>query len=395
MKAMGLNSITYEFRSADDPTNQLPFVPPSCPIAAVLGLNWPQPTPTELANLKSFFDLVQSKGMRVRVHLANTRMDDRTNSQIWLSAILRVIGNHPALDVVMFDGDKRIEDNGSCGVPAEPPLWLGPATVQGQYVQWAIQYAVSLGIPVRTLSAEAIVGNPFTDTMPSNQFATDNHLWNPLIALKAIFDQVEIPDNQRTYALSFYEHRKCSTIPTNLVPGYYTTPCTDVDPHTWAEQTLQTIYGIIGTGNGARVVATEMGYLTPVISTWKTEWAMESLATLMEKYQLEGGSFWRWVSFSNCPSGSGCPNEDADPTLADPVKRRGVNFVYNPVQKEVLDWAGLHLTAIPNGSFEDDLDSNGVPTHWALTGKGTAAAYYLPRKAVNRRCLRAAAIVCA
>lgn len=55
-----------------------------------------------------------------------------------------------------------------------------------------------------------------------------------------------------------------------------------------------------------------------------------------------------------------------------------MDFVYDPVQKEILDWSGFHLTAIPNGSFEDDLDSNGVPTHWALSGKGSASAYYLP-----------------
>lgn len=283
-KAMGLDAITYEFRSANDPTNSGgPFVPPVCPIGGVLGLNWPQPTMTELTNLRAFFDLVQSKGMRVRVHLANTYMDDRANSQIWLGAILGVIGNHPALDIVMFDGDKHIEDDGSCGTQAEPPLWMGPASVQGQYVQWAIQYARSLGIPARRLSAEAIVGAFFVDSMPPNSFATDNHLWNPLITLKTIFDQIGIPDDQRTYALSFYEHTKCTAV-TGI-------PCTDLAPHPWAEQTLQTNYGIIGAGNGARVVATEMGYLPPVIATWKTEWAMESLATLMEKYQIEGARF--------------------------------------------------------------------------------------------------------
>ncbi len=56
-------------------------------------------------------------------------------------------------------------------------------------------------------------------------------------------------------------------------------------------------------------------------------------------------------------------------------------FTYNPVQKEILDWGGFHLTGIPNGSFEDDLDGNGVPTHWAVSGKGSAAAYYLPQEA--------------
>ena len=146
-------------------------------------------------------------------------------------------------------------------------------------------------------------------------------------------------------------------------------PCTDLAPHPWAEQTLQTIYGIIGTGSGARVVATEMGDNNPVDPAWKTEWAMESLTTLMEKYQIEGGSFWRWTSFMD--------SEDSDPTLTQPVKVRGVNFVYNPVQKEILDWAGFHLTAIPNGSFEDDVAANGVPTQWTQTGSGTAAAYFL------------------
>src|SRR5215475_8212413 len=101
---MGLNAITYEFRSGNDPTNALPFIPPACPIAAVLGLNWPEPTSIELANLRSFFDLIQSKGMRARVHLVNTHMEDLADSQIWLRTILGVIGNHPALDVVMFDG---------------------------------------------------------------------------------------------------------------------------------------------------------------------------------------------------------------------------------------------------------------------------------------------------
>ncbi len=149
-------------------------------------------------------------------------------------------------------------------------------------------------------------------------------------------------------------------------------PCTDLAPHPWAEQTLQTIYGIIGTGSGARVVATEMGDNNPVDPAWKTEWAMESLTTLMEKYQIEGGSFWRWTSFMD--------SEDSDPTLTQPVKVRGVNFVYNPVQKEILDWAGFHLTAIPNGSFEDDVAANGVPTQWTQTGSGTAAAYFLAQE---------------
>lgn len=116
-------------------------------------------------------------------------------------------------------------------------------------------------------------------------------------------------------------------------------------------------------GVGARVVPTEMGDNEPIETSWKTEWAMESLVALLEKYGIQEGSFDRWVNAQN--------TQDSDPTIADPVNRRGV-------QNEILDWAGFHLTAIPNGSFEDDLDSNGIPTHWALSGKGSASAYYLP-----------------
>jgi hypothetical protein len=39
---------------------------------------------------------------------------------------------------------------------------------------------------------------------------------------------------------------------------------------------------------------------------------------------VDGGSFWRWTSFQN--------SEDVDPTLALPVKRRWVDFIYNPVK---------------------------------------------------------------
>jgi len=390
MQAMGVNSITYALRTSDDPTNSLPFVPPLCPEGTVLGLNWPRPTSTELTNLVSFFDLVQSKSMKIRLGLINTHMEEQPplNSTVWLGAILGAIGNHPALDVVTFDGTPLLVPSApnwnvpnACGTPAEAALWDGPGTVlapsmapfvapnyvgamSAQYIEWAMGYALSLGVPARKLSAEAITGNYETDSLQPNSGGTDGHFWNPITTLKDMFDNVGIPDNQRTYALSFYEHTKCSTV-TNL-------PCTDVAPDPWAEQAIQTMYGIIGTGNGARVVADEMGDNTPVSPAWKTEWAMESLAALMEKYQIEGGSFWLWVQ--------GQDSDDSDPTLAEAVKLRGVTFTYNPVQKEILDWGGFHLTSIPNGSFEDDLDSNGVPTHWAVTGSGSASVYYLPQE---------------
>lgn len=382
IRAMGINAITYEFRSANDLIGGLPYVPPNCPIAYVLGLNWPQPTSIELANLKSFFDLAQSKGIRIRIHLVNAHMEEQppTNSQTWLGAILGVVGQHPALDVVAFDGDVHIVHSpiggpDTCGGLAEPPLWTGPSDTPAKYVKWAIGYALSLGIPARKLSAEAIVGDFYSDRQGPNRFFPDGHYWNPVAALKAIFDQLGLPDDQRTYAISFYEHRKfdpltaqrfgCSTLGTP--------PCIDLDPHSWAEQTLQNMYAIIGVGNGARVVSTELGgNLPPVEPAWPTQRSLESTVSLLEKYQIEGGSFYKWTAFQDY--------ELSDPTFDNAVKRRGVDFVYFPVQKEVLDWGGFHLTNIPNSSFEGDLDSNGVPTHWAVAGKGSASAYYLPQE---------------
>jgi len=134
------------------------------------------------------------------------------------------------------------------------------------------------------------------------------------------------------------------------------------------------MYAIVGTANGARIVATESGgNLPPVEASWSTQNALESMVALMEKYQIEGGSFYQWVHYTTVP-------DDSDPTLDDAIKRRGVSYIYNPVQKELLDWGGFHLAALPNGSFEDDLDMNGVPTHWAVAGKGSASAYYLPQE---------------
>jgi hypothetical protein len=136
--------------------------------------------------------------------------------------------------------------------------------------------------------------------------------------MKAIFDSLGIPNNQRLYALSFYEHAKCTT-----ARGL---PCVEANPPVWAEQTVQGVLSRIG--SGARVVAYEMGNSTPVQPTWTTSQAIQNLVGLMAKYGIDGGSFWRWTSFNN--------SEDQDPALAQPIKLRGVGFNYTSA-KTILE----------------------------------------------------------
>lgn len=364
MKAMGVNTIMFELRAAD-PTYTGNFAPPDCNEPPVLGLQFPQPTTTELANLPLFFDMVQSKGMKVWLFLVNTHMEQQppTNSQTWLGAIFGAIGKHPALDLLLFGGDAYTEPgpNGTitCGFPAEAPLWLGPprSAIPATYVQWAINFALSQGLPPGKLSAEAIVGSFLVESQePAGSNATDGHLWSPIAVERTIFDNLNIPAGQRTYALSFYEHRKCADA--------QTLPCTDLDPHDWADQTLQYVTSVVGTG--PRIVATEMGVggAGPVDpANWNTQHAVESLVFLLHKYGLDGGSFWRWVNFNT--------SEDSDPTLAQPVKVRGVPFAYNAVQKEIVDMGGFHLPSVPNGLFA--LALSGAPANWTVAGNGSAS----------------------
>src|SRR3989441_11105018 len=152
--------------------------------------------------------------MRILLRLTNTHMEEQppTNSATWLGAILGAVKLHPALELVLFEGNTHFVDtNGdgtadACGTPAEPPLWLGPTSVPAQYVQWAIGYARSLSVPARKLSAEAIVGDFFVESeAPAGPEATDGHLWKPIAVLQGILDNLGIPDAERTYALSFYE----------------------------------------------------------------------------------------------------------------------------------------------------------------------------------------------
>ncbi len=311
MRAMGVNTIEFELRAAD--SAYVPgFTPPTCNVPPVLGLQYPQPTSPELSSLTALFDLVQSKGIKIILNLVNTHMEEQppANNTAWLSAILQTVKNHPALYMVLFDGDVHVNNfnnTPSCGIPAEPPLWLGSNGQPAQYVKWAIGFANTLGIPFAKLSAETIVGSYIDENSPN--------LTSPIVVMKGIFDGLNVPDAQRTYAVSFYEHKKCQ-----YAQGLV---CTDEDPNAWANETMQYIYSTIG-HNGAHAVAVEFGDATPVDPTWPTATATDSLLTLMEKYGMDGGCFWRWASFDG--------NEDFDQTLADPVIHRGVSFTYNPVE---------------------------------------------------------------
>jgi hypothetical protein len=327
MKQIGVNTLTLELRSATPTNSPAPFTPPTCYLSPDLGPIYPQPTALEAANLVSLLDLIQSKGMKVFLRLVNTHMEENppTNNALWLGTILKAIKDHPALDLVLFEGDTfLIDTNGdkvkdSCGLPAEPPLWEGPSQAPATYVKWAINFAHSLGLPWRKLSAEAIVGDYFTMMQTPNPFTTDGHFWDPIVVLKSIFDSLDVPNDQRTYALSFYEHRKCST-----ARGI---PCVDENPHAWAIDTVKDVFDTIGRQNGARVVAPESGLLNPVELDWTTSMAFESLVWIMQAYGIDGACFWRWTDFQN--------SEELDPTLQMPVKLRGVRLAYTPV-KDVL-----------------------------------------------------------
>jgi hypothetical protein len=339
MRAMGVNEIAYELRSADPVWIPGDRTPPECNVSPDTGLQFPEPTREELTNLGRLFDLVASRGMKIALLLDNTHMDDRASSQRWLSTILGVVKGKPALDYIAFGGDTHLIDlNGdgvaeACGGQSEAPLWLGESSVAARYVQWAIGYGVSLGFPARQLTAESIVGfYPMEVQADAGPDAQDNHLWSPIAVMRMIFDHSGVPTEQRTYSISFYAHRKCA--------GFTSLPCTDEPAQGWAEETARYVRNI--TGSVARVTATEFGDQAPVETVWPTAKAIEDIGVLMMQYGIDGGTFWHWEDVTG----------DAPSSLADPVKRRG-SFSYYPVQRELADLYGLHLTDVPNGSFEN------------------------------------------
>lgn len=377
MHAMGVNTIAFDLRSADNVSPQAPFAFPNCYITPATGFQYPQPTATELSNFPLFLNMLQSKGMKLRLALVNTHMDETTttNWQTWVGSILGAVGNHPALDLVAFDGNVHVIDttgNGvpdSCGPPAEPPLWTGPGTPSNKYVQWAIGYAISLGIAPSKLTAESVVGSYDIDmqqpsTWPASEIA-GGHLWNAVSVMKGIFDALAVPAAQRTYALSMYEERKCAY----AEPGL---PCTDERDDAWADETLAAATTTIGP-SAARTVLFEFGNSAPVNSAaWSSPHAFENIAALSRKYALTGGSYYAW-SLSDSTL-------DSDPTQIMPITRRGPTYSYTAAQLELLDFGGYHLFGIPNPSFEVAASNGGAPPNWIVAGDGTAKLYDLTQE---------------
>lgn len=342
IKQMGVNTIAFDLRSSDPSYVPGAFIPPDCNIGPELGLQYPLPKSSEINNLVAFFDLLQSKNLKAIIRLVNTHMEEQSpqDNELWLGTILNAIKDHPALDLVLFEGNIHLVDSDgdgredACGIPAEPPLWEGPTTTVATYIKFAIDYAHSLGLPYRKLSAEAIVGDyNFVNRVAAGPNATDRHLWDSVYVLKSIFDDLSIPDDERTYAISIYERPKCTDARIS---------CTDAHPHTWAVETIENVFDIIGRDNGARIIAAEMGLMTftmesstegylytPLTYTnWSKELALESLVWIMQNYGVDGGCFWQWANNAHA--------EELDPVYGLQVKQRGTEFEYNPV-KDVLE----------------------------------------------------------
>ena len=324
MKKLGVNTIVLELRTSDPNWNG-GFEFPTCNIHVASGLNYPDPTPTELSNLLELFDLIFNKQIKIMLRLVNNHMEEQplVNNPKWIKAILNMIKDHPALDLVLFEGNTKFSDskgNGvidQCGTPAEPPLWMGPTAVAAKYVKWAIQYAISLGMPYHKLSAECVIGFYLIDAeLPGGggPNATDAHLWKTTKVMKQIFNDIGIPEKDRSYAISFYDQRKCESA--------FGIPCTDADPVAWAEETWKGVFEIIGRNN-LRIVAVEMGQ-NKITPGWTTAQAFESQIKCYKRYGIAGGCFWRWAFHEN--------SENQDATLSSPIKKRGLSFEYNPVK---------------------------------------------------------------
>jgi hypothetical protein len=352
MRAMGVNTLAYEVRSADGPW-PVDSTYPKCERSTSLGPLWPRPTAAQLAGLKALYGLANQQGMRIMLVLNTTHMEQPESNAEWLRAVLGAVKDSPAFALVVFGGDRHSIDAlppydgapDSCGGESEAPLWLGPDSLQGKYVQWVLGFARSLGIQPAKLGAEAVVGDYRHEAQQgAGPDAEDAHLWRPLEVLRTIYDRLGFPPD-RTYPLSLYAHRKCAFVESWL-------PCLDEDADAWMSETLATSKARVEPQ--ARVTLIEFGAFSQPY-----QHAVEQLGAEMQRLGIDGGTYWKWADEVN------------DPHWTDPaavVKQRGLGFAYNPQQRELADLYGFHLTAIPNGSFEDGT------VQWAVTGKAESVS---------------------
>jgi hypothetical protein len=329
IKTMGANTITFELRATDAVRDPAKEGYPDCNTGPSLGVLFPQPETRKLDNLVALFDIAQARGIKILLRLVNRHFEAsyRPDSETWLLAILNRVKSHPALELVLFEGDaKHVDSNGDgtldkCGGQAEPALWLGPSSYAAEYLQWAFQLGKTAGLPWRKISAQATVGSYQIESgAGAGPAATDRHLWHTPGVEKTIFDRLSVPDAERTYALSLYEGTKC-----RFANGL---SCTDASAAEWADQMMRKVWSTVGERSRARVVAVEFGTFDPVVAGWGTEEALEHAVGVLRKYGVEGGSFWRWTNFTNA--------EEADATIGHPLKKRGMAYSYFPA-KDVLE----------------------------------------------------------
>ena len=324
MRSLGINAISFMIVATDSASNAPNIAPPDCYVPPSAGARWPRPTQLELTNLVKLFDLAQQKGMRVLLDLSHTHFDETptTNATTWLTALINAIKAHPALELITFMGDVHVNNFGSpsCGLPSEPPLWLGPQNIVYQHLKLEVSLARSLGVDPRKISAEAIVGdyNIESQAIAQANAPAGSHLYSPIATLKQLFDELSWPDSLRTYALSMYLRKKCAS---SAPAG-----CTEVGPAAWADQTMRFVSSTIGTNPGTRALAIEYGVFTDGAST--PEQSAATLTDVMRKYGMDGGAYWIWVETDNV--------YEASLPFAEAVLKRGATLQFNPVKDALV-----------------------------------------------------------
>jgi hypothetical protein len=152
--------------------------------------------------------------MKIMLLLNTTHMEQPESNAVWLRSIIVAVKDLPAFDLVVFGGDRHSIDalppytaSPTRAEASRKPLWLGPDSLQGKYIQWALAFARSRGVPSEKLEAEAIIGDYRHEAeQGAGPDAQDGHLWRPLEVLRAIYDRLGFSQAQRTYPLSLYAH---------------------------------------------------------------------------------------------------------------------------------------------------------------------------------------------